>query len=94
MDIWDLLGCETRRRIIKIVINGPKYKTEIARILDIGQKAINEHLELLKKFGFLSEFVERQDRGRPRIYYTIPDEIKSIIEDMERMIKKLNRTRI
>lgn len=47
------------------------YVSEIAEVLDIGQKAILEHLELMEEAGILEATHRRIDKGRPRKYFTI-----------------------
>lgn len=83
--LLDLLGNETRCRILDLVSNHPRFISEISRELAIGQQAILRHLQELEEFGLLSSFEEveeeeeeadqRQKRkGRKRKYYEIAPE--------------------
>ncbi|MHA1279728.1 MAG: ArsR/SmtB family transcription factor [Candidatus Helarchaeota archaeon] len=77
--LLDILGNETRCRILNLVSNQPRFISEISRELDIGQQAILRHLEELESFGLLTSFEEadseeKRRKGRKRKYYEIdPD---------------------
>jgi ArsR family transcriptional regulator len=45
-------------------------------MLDIGQKAINEHLKIMRDLGIIELYVEKQLRGSPRKYFKILDSFK------------------
>jgi len=74
--IFNLLGNETRRMILKMLSSGPCYTTEIAEKLKIGQKAINEHMRLLQEAGIVDLYVQKQSRGSPRKYFKINKRIR------------------
>jgi len=74
--IFNLLGNETRRMILKMLSSGPRYTTEIAEKLQIGQKAINEHMRLLQEAGIVDLYVQKQSRGSPRKYFRINKRIR------------------
>ncbi|MBN1785710.1 MAG: ArsR family transcriptional regulator [Candidatus Methanofastidiosa archaeon] len=69
--LFNLLGNETRRMILKMLATGPCYTTEIAEKLNIGQKAINEHMRLLQEAGVVDLYIQKQSRGSPRKYFKI-----------------------
>jgi ArsR family transcriptional regulator len=74
--LLDILGNETRCRILNLVSNQPRFISEISRELEIGQQAILRHLDELENFGLLSSFEEeeseeRKRKGRKRKYYEI-----------------------
>ena len=54
----------------------PRYTTEIANLLDIGQKAINEHLRIMSEFGIIDMYVQKQQRGSPRKYFKVNERFK------------------
>lgn len=54
----------------------PRYTTEIANLLDIGQKAINEHLRIMSEFGIINMYVQKQQRGSPRKYFKVNERFK------------------
>ncbi|HPR42611.1 MAG TPA: ArsR family transcriptional regulator [Candidatus Methanofastidiosa archaeon] len=74
--MFNLLGNETRRMILKMLSLGPCYTTEIAEKLNIGQKAINEHMRLLQEAGIVDLYVQKQSRGSPRKYFKINKRIR------------------
>lgn len=73
--ILDVMGCKTRRDIINLLREEPRFVSEISRELDIGQKAIIEHLRAMEEAGILSSFFRKIERGRPRKYYDISRDI-------------------
>lgn len=81
--LLDLLGNETRCRILDLVAAQPRFISEISRELDVGQQAILRHLQELEEFGLLSSFEEEEEedselkqrrKGRKRKYYEIAPE--------------------
>ncbi|HNR44005.1 MAG TPA: ArsR family transcriptional regulator [Methanofastidiosum sp.] len=75
-EIFDILGNQTRRMILEMLATSPCYTTEIAERLEIGQKAINEHLKIMQDLGLIDLFVLKQKRGSPRKYFKIKDNIR------------------
>ncbi|TFG05793.1 MAG: ArsR family transcriptional regulator [Promethearchaeota archaeon] len=74
--LLDILGNETRCRILRLVSDHPRFISEISRELEVGQQAILRHLDELENFGLLSSFEEeeneeRKRKGRKRKYYEI-----------------------
>lgn len=74
--LLDILGNETRRMILELLAEKPRYTTEIASLLDIGQKAINDHLRIMSEFGVIEPYVQKQQRGSPRKYFKINERFK------------------
>jgi ArsR family transcriptional regulator len=72
----DILGNETRRMILELLAEKPRYTTEIASLLDIGQKAINDHLKIMSEFGVIETYSQKQSRGSPRKYFRINEKFK------------------
>jgi ArsR family transcriptional regulator len=75
-ELLNILGNETRRTILELLAENPRYTTEIASILEIGQKAINEHLRIMSEFGVIEPYVQKQPRGSPRKYFKINERFK------------------
>lgn len=73
--LLDILGNETRCRILDLVSDQPRFISEISRELEIGQQAILRHLAELEEFGLLASFekdeAEERRKGRKRKYYEI-----------------------
>lgn len=74
-EILDMLGNETRREILQLLSEKPCYITQLSQELDIGQKAIIEHLELMREAGILDTKFRKIEKGRPRKYYGISKEL-------------------
>jgi ArsR family transcriptional regulator len=74
--MFNLMGNETRRLILKMLASGPCYTTEIADRLNVGQKAINEHMRLLQEAGLVDLYVQKQSRGSPRKYFKINKSVR------------------
>jgi len=73
--LLNLLGNETRRDILQILAQRSCYVSELSQVLDIGQKAIIKHLELMHGAGILDINYEKIEKGRPRKYYQIAEDI-------------------
>ncbi len=74
--LLDILGNETRCRILDLVSDEPRFISEISKELEVGQQAILRHLEELTEFGLLNSFEEEEStsekrKGRKRKYYEI-----------------------
>jgi len=74
-DILDVMGCKTRRDIISLLNEEPRFVSEISNELNIGQKAIIEHLRAMEAIGILNSSYKKIVRGRPRKYYNMPHEV-------------------
>lgn len=74
-EILDMLGNETRRGILQLLSEKPCYISQLSQELDIGQKAIIEHLELMRQAGMLETEFRKVEKGRPRKYYGISKEL-------------------
>lgn len=74
-DILDVMGCKTRRDIINLLRDEPKFVSEISQELNIGQKAIIEHLRAMEDIGILNSSFKKVVRGRPRKYYDMPNDV-------------------
>lgn len=64
-EILDILGNESRRKILSLLAKKPCYVSEISYSLKMAPKAVLEHLEKLEKAGLIKSFEE----GRRRYYY-------------------------
>jgi len=69
--LLDILGNETRRRILILLTKRPYFVSELSQELSVGQKAVLEHLRILESAGLIEGRTEKIPRGRPRKYYTI-----------------------
>ena len=53
-DILDIMGSRTRREIINLLREEPMFVSEISNQLNIGQKAVIEHLRAMEDIGILN----------------------------------------
>ena len=73
--ILDVMGCKTRRDIMDLLREEPRFVSEISQELQIGQKAIIEHLRAMEDVGILNSSYKKILRGRPRKYYDLDNEV-------------------
>ncbi|HEX3013944.1 MAG TPA: ArsR family transcriptional regulator [Methanobacterium sp.] len=74
--ILDVMGCKTRREILILLTQEPRFVSEISKELEIGQKAIIEHLKAMEELGLLKSSFQKIERGRPRKYYDISQKVE------------------
>lgn len=74
--VLDVMGCKTRRQILTLLTEEPRFVSQISRELDVGQKAIIEHLRAMEELGIIRSSFRKIERGRPRKYYDISRDIK------------------
>ncbi|MGB9978738.1 ArsR/SmtB family transcription factor [Methanobacterium sp.] len=74
--ILDVMGCKTRRDILNLLTQEPRFVSEISKELEIGQKAIIEHLKAMEELGLLKSSFQKIERGRPRKYYDISQRVE------------------
>lgn len=70
-----MLGNDTRRDILQMLSERPCYVSQLSQELKIGQKAVIEHLELMRQVGILDTKLKKVEKGRPRKYYGITREL-------------------
>ena len=69
-NILNILGNTTRRRILYLLSEEPRYFIQLSRDLKISQQAILKHLELLKKYGLITSYKAKSNLAAPeRKYY-------------------------
>src|SRR5579872_6827089 len=70
--ILDVLGNETRRRILRFLADEPRYFIQLSKDLGVSQQAVLKHLEILERYGFVSSFQGDSDFAAPkRKYYQL-----------------------
>ncbi len=69
--ILQIIGNETRRKILTLLSQEPHYISEIAKKLDITQPAILKHLSILEEAGLIESFKKNSHIGAARKYYRI-----------------------
>ncbi|KPV64144.1 MAG: Helix-turn-helix domain protein [Candidatus Bathyarchaeota archaeon BA1] len=73
--VLEIVGNETRRRILAVLSEGPHYILEVSKKLDVTQPAILKHLALLERVGLVESFMKASRFGAPRKYYKICDSV-------------------
>jgi predicted transcriptional regulator len=73
--LLEIVGNETRRRILELISEEPQYISQIAKKLDVTQPAILKHLAVLEKTGLIESFWRRNPLGAARKYYRICDSV-------------------
>ncbi len=69
-NVLNILGNDTRRRILYLLSEEPRYFIQLSRDLGISQQAILKHLELLEKNGIIGSYREKSELAAPaRKYY-------------------------
>jgi len=74
--LLDVMGCKTRRDILDLLRDEPRFVSQISRELEVGQKAIIEHLRAMEEVGLLQSSFQKIERGRPRKYYDISKDVE------------------
>ena len=70
--LFDVLGNETRRRILNMISHEPMYFNQIAKEMRTGQQAILRHVKILEDTGLIESYSEKSDLGAPdRKYYRV-----------------------
>lgn len=72
--ILNILGNDTRRRILAVLSSEPMYFNQLATKIGIGQQAVLRHLQSLEESGLIEPYAKKSDLGAPdRKYYRLND---------------------
>ena len=70
--LLEVLGNDTRRRILQLLADEPRYFIQLSKDLGVSQQAVLKHLEILERNGFVSSFEADSDFAAPkRKYYQL-----------------------
>jgi ArsR family transcriptional regulator len=70
--LLDVLGNETRRRILNLISHEPMYFNQLAKEIRTGQQAILRHVKILEDSGLIESYAKKSDLGAPdRKYYRV-----------------------
>ena len=70
--ILDILGNETRRKILFELSDEPMYFNQLAKVIGIGQQSILRHMKALEVGCFIKTYEEKSNLGGPdRKYYSL-----------------------
>src|SRR5487761_62651 len=67
--LLDILGNDTRRRILQLLADEPRYFIQLSKELGVSQQAVLKHLVILEKNGFISSYEEESDFPAPKRKY-------------------------
>jgi len=67
--LLDVLGNDTRRRILQLLADEPRYFIQLSKDLGVSQQAVLKHLELLERHGFVSSYEEESAYAAPKRKY-------------------------
>jgi len=93
-DLFELYGIffktlsnETRFKIIRLLIKGPKSVNEISKKLKFEQSRVSHNLKKLECYGF----VTLKSKGRQRIYHIDKKYVLPIINNVDKYIYKYDK---
>jgi ArsR family transcriptional regulator len=70
--LLDVLGNETRRRILNLISHEPMYFNQLAKEIRTGQQAILRHVKILEDTGLIESYTMKSNLGAPdRKYYRV-----------------------
>ena len=62
--VLDVIGCKTRRDILALLTEEPRFVSQISQQLNIGQKAIIGHLKAMEDLGLINPSYKKIERGK------------------------------
>ncbi|MHA2425641.1 MAG: ArsR/SmtB family transcription factor [Candidatus Thorarchaeota archaeon] len=69
--VFKALGHSTRRRILRLLAQKPRYPYELSKILGHTSRVVIKHLEVLQNVGIVSREAGESDLGPERTYYRL-----------------------
>lgn len=96
--ILDMLGNDTRRRILSILAQEPMYFNQLAKEVGVGQQAVLRHLQSLEDGGFINAYSKKSSLGAPdRKYYRLSTSFALVValteDDFTIKNRKIEQTR-
>lgn len=67
--LLDVLGNDTRRRILQLLADEPRYFIQLSKDLGVSQQAVLKHLEILERHGFVSSYESESAFAAPKRKY-------------------------
>jgi len=67
--LLDVLGNDTRRRILQLLADEPRYFIQLSKDLGVSQQAVLKHLEMLERHGFVSSYESESEFAAPKRKY-------------------------
>ena len=70
--ILDIIGNNTRRKILATLAREPMYFNQLAKEIGVGQQAVLRHMKALEDIGLVASYAEKSNLGAPdRKYYRL-----------------------
>lgn len=75
-DVFAALANPVRRKVLELLIDGPRAAGEIAAQFELNRPAVSEHLQVLRKHGLVAETAQ----GRERHYRLEAERLQEVEE--------------
>jgi DNA-binding transcriptional ArsR family regulator len=72
--VFAALASPVRRRILELLLDGPRAASAIASEFPLNRPAVSEHVQVLRSMGLVRE----EARGRQRFYHLDPAPLAEI----------------
>lgn len=69
--LFKALGHSTRRRILQLLAQNPRYAYELSKTLELNRRVVLKHLEALEQAGLIDREPGTSDLGPDRTYYRL-----------------------
>src|SRR6266478_8238926 len=73
-DLFQILGDDTRRRLVEALRMGERSVNELVEVVDIGQPGVSRQLAILEE----AKFVRVRPDGRRRLYALRPEPFREL----------------
>jgi ArsR family transcriptional regulator len=67
--LLEVLGNETRRRILQLLADEPRYFIQLSKDLGVSQQAVLKHLDILERYGFITSYEGDSSYAAPKRKY-------------------------
>lgn len=86
-NIFKVLSCEIRLKIIELLSGGSKNVTDIVKMFDLTQPTVSHHLKVLEKEGLV-----KREKHRKWALYSLRNEIieklKSYLDNITNVVNE------
>ncbi len=69
--VFKALGHVTRRRILQLLAERPRYPYELGKLLNLHRRAVLKHLDALREAGLVEREPGESSLGPDRVYYRL-----------------------
>ncbi len=69
--VFKALGHITRRRILRLLAQNPRYPYELSKLLELNRRVVLKHLDALQDAALVEREAGDSDLGPDRIYYRL-----------------------